>query len=216
MKKESCIISLLFLFCFSNNQLIAQEDKRTWLSSTYEILESNKSSLELSQRLRWKSEVFNVWISELDFKTDLGKGFSSGLELRYQIEKDRSGAIQGNRASGRIRGNLYHKFDLGRFEIRNRMGLQYKQRLDDRSDEFIFRFRPQITPKIKNFKYDPSIRVEYFKNLNRSSDHSVRYGIKIPIQMGRNHLEFGYFFEKSSLKPQSNRNVIFLNHKLSK
>jgi hypothetical protein len=213
MKGTVCAFFLVFFFFGSS--LNAQEN-RQWFNTTYEALESEISSLKLSQRFRWRSQDFQLWISEIDYKTDLTKRFSGGLELRYQIERDRDGGIQGNRASGRVRLNLYHEIKLGSFDIENRAGIQYKQRFDDGAEELIIRFRPQITPQIKNFKYDPTFRIEYLKNIKKSFDYSIRYGFKIPIKWERNRFEIGYFYEQFKLQSQPNRNVIFLNHRLGR
>ena len=209
------LFGILFL-SFSSLTLSAQETTRQWISATYEAFESKQSTLKLSQRFRWREQEFHLWISEVDYKTDLGNGFSGGLELRYLIESDRRGAVQGNRSSGRVRLNLYHEVRFGSFELENRAGLQYRQRFDDGDDELVFRFRPQITPKIKNFKHDPTFGVEYLQNINVSPDYSIRYRIEVPFKWEHNRFELGYFFEQFNLLSQPDQHVIFLNYQLSR
>ena len=108
------LFGILFL-SFSSLTLSAQETTRQWISATYEAFESKQSTLKLSQRFRWREQEFHQWITEVDYKTDLGNGFSGGLELRYLIESDRRGAVQGNRSSGRLRLNLYHEVRFSSF-----------------------------------------------------------------------------------------------------
>jgi len=210
------LLVTIILLGFTSLHLSAQKINRQWISATYEAFESKQSTLKFSQRFRWREQEFHKWISEVDYKTNLGSGFSGGLELRYILENDRSGAIQGNRSSGRVRLNMYHETRLGNFELVNRAGLQYRQRFDDGADALVFRFRPQITPKIKNFKHDPTIAVEYLQDINVSSDYSFRYCIEVPFKWERNRFELGYFFERFNLLSQPDQHVIFLNYQLSR
>jgi hypothetical protein len=212
MKKT--LIFLLALTLFS--QIQAQERQRQWIGFSYEAFESKQSNLTFAQRLRWQDQNFHQWISELDYKTDLGKDFSAGAEFRYILEKDRSGAIQGNRTAGRIRLNLYHEIDTKPLEIKNRAGIQFKRRFDDKKDNLVFRFRPQITPKIRNFKHDPSFRIEWFQNLETTQDYSIRYGIDIPFKFDNNRLRFGYFYEAFNLQSQENQQVIYARYKFGR
>src|SRR5210317_2583640 len=93
---------VLLLLILGSFHLSAQSSSRQWLSLSYEAFESKQSSLSFSQRLRWQDQTFHQWISELDYKTDLGNDFSAGVEFRYILESDRTGAIQGNRSAGRV------------------------------------------------------------------------------------------------------------------
>jgi len=212
MKKTLIFLLALTLFL----QIQAQERQRQWIGFSYEAFESKQSNLTFAQRLRWQDQNFHQWISELDYKTDLGKDFSAGAEFRYILEKDRSGAIQGNRTAGRIRLNLYHEIDTKPLEIENRVGIQFKRRFDDKKDNLVFRFRPQITPKIRNFKHDPSFRIEWFQNLETNQDYSIRYGIDIPFKFDNNRLRFGYFYEVFNLQSQENQHVIYARYKFGR
>ena len=93
---------ILPLILLSSFHLSAQSSNRQWFSLSYEAFESKQSSLDFSQRLRWQSQEFHQWISELDYKTDLGNNLSAGVEFRYILESDRTGAVQGNRSAGRV------------------------------------------------------------------------------------------------------------------
>lgn len=208
------LIFLLTVTLFS--QIRAQESQRQWIGLSYEAFESKQSSLTFSQRLRWQDQNFHQWISELDYKTELSKDFSTGVEFRYFVEKDRIGAIQGNRSAGRLRINLYHEIEKGLFEFENRAGIQYKRRFDDNKENLVFRLRPQITPKIKNFKHDPSFRIEWFQNLNTSQDYSIRYGVDIPFKLDNNRLRLGYFYETFNLQSQENQQVIYVRYKFGR
>lgn len=208
------LIFLLTVTLFS--QIRAQESQRQWIGLGYEAFESKQSSLTFSQRLRWQDQNFHQWISELDYKTELSKDFSAGVEFRYIFEKDRIGAIQGNRSAGRLRINLYHEIEKGLFELENRAGIQYKRRFDDNKENLVFRLRPQITPKIKNFKHDPSFRIEWFQNLNTSQDYSIRYGVDIPFKLDNNRLRLGYFYETFNLQSQENQQVIYVRYKFGR
>lgn len=202
------LISLLF-FHLSNGQNINRE----WLGLTYEALDSENSRLNLSQLLRWRSGNFNQAITEADFKTDLFGDFSGGLELRYILDIDREGAIQGNRSGGRIRFNLYHKTEIGRWDVSQRAGIQYFRRFDDGANRLTFRFRPEITPNIRRFKHDPSFSVEYFKDLESGGDYSLRYGLTAPFDFDKNRFELGYYFEQSGNSNLGNEHIFVLKYK---
>lgn len=202
------LISLLF-FHLSNGQNINRE----WLGLTYEALDSENSRLNLSQLLRWRSGNFNQAITEADFKTDLFGNFSGGLELRYILDIDREGAIQGNRSGGRIRFNLYHKTEIGRWDVSQRAGIQYFRRFDDGANRLTFRFRPEITPNIRRFKHDPSFSVEYFKDLESGGDYSLRYGLTAPFDFDKNRFELGYYFEQSGNSNLGNEHIFVLKYK---
>ena len=204
----------LLLIILGSFHLSAQNSSRQWLSLSYEAFESKQSSLSFSQRLRWQDQEFHQWISELDYKTDLGNDFSAGFEFRYILESDRTGAIQGNRSAGRVRFNLYHKIERGLFDLENRAGIQYKRRFDDQKEDLAIRFRPQITPKIRNFKHDPNLRIEWIQNLSNSKDYSIRYGIDFPFKFDRNRLKIGYFMETANLGGE--QHVLYLRYKFGR
>ena len=206
--------TLVSLILLSSLQLSAQSSNRQWLTISYEAFESKQSSLDFSQRLRWQDQEFDQWISELDYKTVLSNQFSAGIEFRYILENDRAGAIQGNRSAGRVRFNLYHEIDIKGFDLENRAGIQYKRRFDDQKEDLAIRFRPKITPKIKNFKHDPNLRVEWIQNLSNSKDYSIRYGIDFPFKFDMNQLKIGYFMESANLGGQ--QHVLFLAFKFGR
>ncbi|MDA8686765.1 DUF2490 domain-containing protein [Robiginitalea sp.] len=194
----------------------AQSITREWLGLSYEVIERDKSQLVISQMLRWQGTTFQQAITEADFKTDLIGAFSAGMELRYSIDKDREGAIKGNRSGGRIRLNLYHSAHVGKLELDQRAGIQYFRRFDDGANRLTFRFRPQLTPKIKNFKHDPSFSVEYFKVLETGGSHSFRYGIGVPFNFDKNRLELGYYFEQNGDPLTSAEHIFSLKYKRTK
>lgn len=193
----------------------SQDINRQWLGLTYKALDSENSRLNLSQLLRWRTGNFNQAITEADFKTDLFRNFSGGLELRYILDKDREGAIQGNRSGGRIRFNLYHKTEIGRWDVSQRAGIQYFRRFDDGANRMILRFRPEITPRIRNFKHDPTLGAEIFVPLESGSDYSIRYGLSAPFDFDRNQFELGYYFEHTGKVSNGNENqhIIALKYK---
>lgn len=207
---------VLVLFGLMQTALRAQNVTRQWLGLSYEALDTENSRLNISQSLRWKDGQFQVAITEADFKTALFGNFDAGLELRYLMEQDRAGAIQGNRSAGRIRFNLFHKTTLGRLDLEQRAGIQYYRRFDDGANRMTFRFRPQITPRIRNFKYDPSLSVEYLKELQSGSISSLRYGIGIPFNFDRNQFDLGYYYEYSKDPAQSNQHIFALRYKRTK
>lgn len=209
MKRYLPLLIFLLFFHLSYGQNITRE----WLGLTYEAMDSGQSRLNLSQLLRWRSGNFNQAITEADFKTDLFGNFSGGLELRYILDIDREGAVQGNRSGGRIRFNLYHKTEIGRWDVSQRAGIQYYRRFDDGANRITFRFRPEITPNIRRFKHDPSFSVEYFKNLESGGDYSLRYGLTVPFDFDKNRFELGYLFEQSGNPGLGNEHIFVLKYK---
>ncbi|MFM1879260.1 MAG: hypothetical protein RLZZ241_2126 [Bacteroidota bacterium] len=206
--------SLLLLLLLGVQQIPAQSQSvtRQWLGLSYEALDTENSRLNVSQFLRWKDGLFQVAISEADFKTKVSRTINAGLEFRYIMEQDRAGAIQGNRSASRLRFNLYHNSELGRLDLEQRVGIQYYRRFDDGANRLTFRFRPQVTPRIRNFKYDPSLSVEYFKQLEAGSASSLRYGIGIPLEFDRNEFELGYFYEHSKDPLQDKQHIFALKY----
>jgi len=206
-------VLLLFVIVGIN---YGQDISRQWLGLSYEALDSENSQLNLSQLLRWRSGNFNQAITEADFKTELFGNFSGGMELRYILDIDREGAVQGNRSGGRIRLNLYHKNEIGRWDVNQRAGIQYFRRFDDGANRLTFRFRPEITPNIRRFKHDPSFSVEYFKVLETGGGHSFRYGIGVPFNFDKNRLELGYYFEQNGDPLTSAEHIFSLKYKRTK
>jgi hypothetical protein len=135
------------------------------------------------------------------------------LELRYILDIDREGAVQGNRSGGRIRLNLYHKTEIGRWDVSQRAGIQYFRRFDDGANRLTFRFRPEITPNIRRFKHDPSFSVEYFKDIENGGDYSLRYGLTVPFDFDKNQFELGYYFEQAGRSTRGNEHIFVLRYK---
>jgi hypothetical protein len=209
MRRLNFLLFTLFIFQLSYGQNVT----RQWLGLTYEALDSENSRLNVSQLLRWRGGDFNQAITEADFKTELFGNFSGGMELRYLLDIDREGAIQGNRSGGRIRFNLYHKNEFGRWAVSQRAGIQYYRRFDDGANRLTFRFRPEITPNIRRFKHDPSFSVEYFKDLESGGDYSLRYGLTVPFDFDKNRFELGYYFEQAGNSSLGNEHIFVLKYK---
>jgi hypothetical protein len=205
---------LFFLFAlFVIHGSYSQDVTRQWLNFTYEALDSKASRLNISQLLRWRDTNFNQAITEADFKTELFGNFSGGMELRYILDIDREGAVQGNRSGGRIRLNLFHKTEFGRWDVSQRVGIQYYRRFDDGANRLTFRFRPEITPNIRRFKHDPSFSVEYFKDLESGSGASFRYGLAVPFDFDKNRFELGYYLEQAGNSNLGNEHIFVLRYK---
>lgn len=203
----------LLLAILGVNELEAQSIERKWVSLSYEAFESRQASLNFRQRFRWREGDFHQWITEIDYNTRLNNSFIAGLELRYISENDNQGRVQGTRPNGRIRFNLTHESKLGIFELNNRAGIQYQRRFDDQNEKLVFRFKPEITPKIKNFAHDPSFSLEYFQNLGVGADYSMRMGLSIPFKFDRNRFEIRYFYETFNLQSIEAQHILSLGYK---
>lgn len=184
----------------------AQGTTREWLGVSFEAIDSKSSKLNFSQLFRWEASTFKQYITEVDFKTKLNRNFGVGMELRYILENDQEGAVQGNRGGGRVRFNAFHKAKFRPILLENRLGIQYFRRFDDGANRMTLRFRHEVTPRIRNFKHDPTLGAEIFIPVEAGRDYSVRYGLSLPFNFDRNQFELGYYFEQSGNGSNGNEN----------
>lgn len=203
-------IFLLALFCTFPSASIAQSnrvDTEVWLKAGAKMDLSEKWGLSVEEQIRFDDDVnaLKNYHTELEITFKPVKSFSLHAVSRYITRNDNSGSIQGFEDLFRYQLGASYKHDLGDLRLkyrllyqnRNEVGISESQ--GDIPEKFL-RFRTSVTYKIKDWKYDPSFRVEYFNALNEEVGTNNQYRLAIGTE--RDYKKFGelgffYLFESS-------------------
>lgn len=210
MKLSTFFICLVI--CTATNSLIGQTNNRVvdtevWLKAGAKIDLFERWELEVEEQIRFDEDVNAL----KNFHTEIALTFKATDDLsihavsRYITRNDNRGAIQGFEDLFRYQLGASYKHDLGDLRLkyrilyqnRNEMGISESQ--GDIPEKFL-RLRTSVVYKIKNWKYDPAFRVEYFNALNNEVGTNNQYRLGIGTE--REYKKFGelgfyYLFESS-------------------
>ncbi len=183
--KKHC---LLLLICFSSFTLSAQvgtseTDTELWLKAGAEVRLGDHWELALEEQLRFNNNIGEVknYHTEFDLKYNLTKT----LDLRFASRYIRRNRDSGYEERFRYQVGAGFKHELNRLEFKHRALFQNRNTLNVSEAEgdiprHYFRWRSGLEYKIRDWKYDPIFRVEYFAATNGAkagTDDSIRLSI---------------------------------------
>lgn len=190
----------LFIILFSIHFLSAQEienDLELWLKAGAEADFGERLEIALEEQIRFDkgaSELKN-YHTEVEIKYQFLKWLDIRFIPRFIRVNDNEGSTQGYENHFRYQVGFGSNHKAGQFRLKNRAVFQERDELG-RSEaegdilEKYFRLRSKVEYKIKNWKYDPQVTVEYFQSVNQSKTGDPD-GFRVSIGTERDLDEFG-------------------------
>ncbi|OEK02944.1 hypothetical protein BFP97_16055 [Roseivirga sp. 4D4] len=206
------ILLTAFLVCFFTVSAFGQSggrvsDVEVWLKAGGKVDLTDKWEIAFEEQIRFDDDVnalknFHTEI-QLTFKPI--EALSLHAVSRYITRNDNSGSIQGFEDLFRYQFGASYKHDLGQLRMKYRALYQHRNEVGiseaqgDIPEKFL-RLRTSAEYKIKDWKYDPQVRVEYFNALNDEvgTNNQIRFGFGTERDYKKfGELGFFYLFESS-------------------
>ena len=178
-------------------------DVELWLKAGGKVDLTQKLKLSFEEQIRFDNDIADLknYHTELDFRYKLNDHFDLHAVGRFSTRNDNEGANQGfeNRFRYQVGSSYSHRTGQWRFKHRllyqNQNDLELTKTEGDVHEKF-WRLRSNIEYKVKDWKYDPQFRVEYFGPLNGDDTNSVDE-VRLGLGTEREYDglgEFGFFF----------------------
>jgi hypothetical protein len=146
---------------------VTVQDLETWSSVSLSYKPVKAFSVGLRQELRLKdnSTTMDVYFTELEMKYRFKSGFSLAAAGRFLRENDDAGKVRGIENHFRWNADAMYKHSLGRFKLKYRLRYQTRNELQVVGAMPTNKLRLQAggTYNIKNWKLDPQLSVEIFR-----------------------------------------------------
>ena len=178
-------------------------DVELWLKAGAKVDLTQKLRLSFEEQIRFDNDLADLksYHSELDFRYELSDNFDLLAVGRFITRNDNEGANQGFEDRFRYQLGTSYAHRTGQWRFKHRLLYQNQNDLEitkgqgDVHEQFL-RLRTNVGYKVKNWKYDPQFRVEYFSPLKTSDTESVNE-VRIGFGTEREYKrlgEFGFFF----------------------
>jgi hypothetical protein len=186
----------------------AERDVELWLGAGVKYDATDQLQLTLEQQLRFDDNVSAVknYHTELQLEFEFLNNMEFFGATRFIRRNDNRGAVQGYENHFRYQVGLTYGHRLRPLELDYRVIYQHRNELQvsaadgDVARQFM-RFRTRATYKIRNWKYDPQFRIEYFEAFDEAAagiDDGIRFGIGTERDFDElGELGFHYFFERT-------------------
>ena len=230
--------SYMIVLCLFHTITFTGQDHqfKSWTAVDYGLDLTKKWEIDFGLQLRLKEnlETIDSYLAQSETTFKPLKRLKLLLQLRYYKKNDNQGNRQGYDNFFRYRIGIQKQFKLkpGTFNLR----LAYQNRLSLDRNRFeseeewldygkrskkVFRLKPSIHLKIKNWPYDPLFYVEYFQemddsgiSLSENRERAYRYGFGTRVKLSKNQiLSVIYFYEKSESLSHSNQYASVLSVK---
>lgn len=206
------IFSISLFLCFFGYSVLGQSnlqvsDIEVWLKLGGKIDLTDRWSLAFEEQIRFDDNVkaLKNYHTEVALSFRLTKSLGVHVVSRYITRNDNRGSIQGFEDLFRYQLGLSYKHELGQLRLKYRVLYQHRNEIGisevqgDIPEKFL-RLRSSVVYKIKDWKYDPEFRVEYFNALNDmvGTNNQLRLGIGTEREYKQfGELGFFYLFESS-------------------
>lgn len=189
MRKRLLIISMLLLAGAAAQAQVgtSETDTELWLKAGAEFKVGEKWEFGVEEQLRFDEQIGAVknYHTELEIKYSLTDQLDLRVVPRYIRRNDNQGSAQGYEDLFRYQVGVGYKHRWNQLEFKHRALFQNRNELGVSEEEgdiprHFFRWRTGLEYKIKNWKYDPIFRTEYFKSLNGAkagTDDAIRFSI---------------------------------------
>lgn len=208
---------VLFLF-FSLTLFSQDKELAIWTSveSSYDI--SRRLFIEGKIAARSNAGINTVirYFGEPIIGYHISPSISAIAGIRYGTLQDRRGGIQGNFTFYRLYGELRHKASLGQFRLKQRLRLQK----DTEKKQSVFteshlRLKTSLELKIREWKADPEVFIEFFKPLGNNAlngTERIRYRVQTELSVGKNNVTIAYFIDRDTpfSRPSFNSHMLGL------
>ncbi|GEM_PF-898296 len=196
-------ITLTYVCSHVSAQDIRLTDVQLWLKAGAKIDITEKLRFGFEEQIRFDNDIADLknFHTEFDLRYKLNDHVYLHAVGRYTTNNDNSGENQGfeDRFRYQLGGSYLHRTGQWRFKHRllyqNRNDLELTKAQGDVNEQF-FRIRSNVEYKIKDWKYDPQFRIEYFGALNAEDAETVDQ-TRIGFGTEREYDgigEFGFFF----------------------
>ncbi len=197
----------LFAFSAHGQSNLRVSDIEVWLKAGGKIDLSDKWEVAFEEQIRFDDDVnaLKNYHTEFELTFKPIKALSLHAVSRYITRNDNSGSIQGFEDLFRYQLGASYKQELGQLRLKYRALYQHRNEIGiseaqgDIPEKFL-RLRSSVEYKIKDWKYDPEFRVEYFSALNKEvgTNNQFRLGFGTERDYKKyGELGFFYLFESS-------------------
>lgn len=192
-------ITGIIVFMLLSTCLLAQQERETdfelWLKAGGDVKLSDRFELAFEEQLRFDEDVTEVknYHTELELKYNVTETFDLRLVSRY---------VQRNNGNGfddffRYQIGAGYKHKWNRLNIKYRVLFQNRNELGVSEAEgdiarHFLRTRTSVEYKIRDWKYDPIFKAEYFFALN-SAKAGTHDGVRFNIGTERKYDKLGEF-----------------------
>lgn len=163
------------------------QDLELWLKAGAQADLTNELQLEAEQQIRFDENASEV----KNYHTEIALSYAlhDQVELffvnRFIRRNDNRGDVQGYESHFRYQFGTQISHKLNQFRFKHRLLFQHRNELGLRREEGdiarrFLRYRFLTEYKIKNWPYDPRIKVEYFNDLPKEfaeTNDQLRFGI---------------------------------------
>jgi len=160
-----------------------ETDTELWLKAGADFKLGEKWSFGIEEQLRFDNRIGEVknYHTELEVKYDL----TDQLDLRFATRYVRKNAVPEEEEFFRYQFGAGYKHEWNRLEFKHRVLFQNRNEIgvsENQGDipRHYLRLRSGIEYKIRDWKYDPIFRAEYFEALNGAkagTDDGVRFSV---------------------------------------
>lgn len=184
------------------------QDMELWLKAGAQVEFGDALQLEAEQQIRFDenaSEVKN-YHTEVALTYELDKNIDLFFVNRFIRRNDNRGENQGYESHFRYQFGTQIKHRFRQFRFKHRLLYQHRNELGlttaegDVARRFL-RYRFLTEYKIKNWSYDPRIKVEYFNDLPKefaTTNDQLRFGIGTERSYKKlGQFSFDYLIERS-------------------
>lgn len=187
MRKFCIAIGLLVSLTQVKAQSGSEQDLELWLKAGAQVDLTDALQLEAEQQIRFDenaSEVKN-YHTEVALTYALDDHVDLFFVNRFIRRNDNKGDVQGYESHYRYQVGTQIKHKLNQFRFKHRLIYQHRNELGLSSAEGdiakrFLRYRFLTEYKIKNWPYDPRVKIEYFNDLPKEfaeTNDQLRFGI---------------------------------------
>lgn len=182
-------------------------DIEVWLKAGAKVDLFERWELAVEEQIRFDEDVdaLKNFHTELELTFKPTDNLSLHAVSRYITRNDNRGAIQGFEDLFRYQLGVSYKHEVGQLRLKYRALYQHRNEIgisESQGDipEKFLRLRTSAVYKIKDWKYDPVFRVEYFNALNEEVGTNNQFRLGFGTE--RDYKKFGelgffYLFESS-------------------
>lgn len=182
-------------------------DIEVWLKAGAKVDLFERWELAVEEQIRFDEDVnaLKNFHTEIELTFKLTDNLSLHAMSRYITRNDNRGSVQGFEDLFRYQLGASYKHYLGQLRMKYRALYQHRNEIGiseaqgDIPEKFL-RLRTSVEYKIKDWKYDPEFRVEYFNALNDEvgTNNQIRFGFGTEREYKKfGELGFFYLFESS-------------------
>lgn len=183
-------------------------DFELWFKAGAQADLTDQLQIEAEQQIRFDENASEVktYHTEAAISYALDDHVKLFFVNRFVRRNDNRGDNQGYESHFRYQAGTQIKHAAGRFRFRHRLLYQHQNELGIKREEGdiaerFLRYRLSTAYKIKNWPYDPRIKIEYFNDLPKEfadTNDQMRFGIGTERNYKRiGQFSFDYLIERS-------------------